>query len=334
MAQETLRFGIVGVGGMGRAHAREIAVRSDAHIVAACDASAAALDRFFETIPMLDRASVAEFASLEQMLTQAQLDAIVVATPHTQHSAQIKRCLEAGLHVLCEKPLATTAADARTSAELARQHGRTLAIAYQRHGSPLYRRAHDVVVNGEIGEIVLVTVLIAQDCLENFIDPSKTWRADPALSGGGHLMDTGSHIVDMLLYISGLEPEEVYASIDNHGALVDVVSALTLRFRNGARGTLAATSLSMEPWREEFSFYGTKGVLNIRDGRITLHKKGEDTRILRGSGQERRPVADFIEAIRGAVPAPQAPAVYGLRVAQITEAAYRSAQSGAAERAG
>ena len=147
-------------------------------------------------------------------------------------------------------------------------------------------------------------------------------------------MDTGSHIVDMLLYISGLEPELVYASIDNRGALVDVVSALTLRFRNGARGTLAATSLSLEPWREEFSFYGTKGVLNIRDGRITLHRTGEDTRILRGSGQERRPVADFIEAVRGVVPGPQAPAVYGLRVAQITEAAYRSAQSGNAELVG
>lgn len=116
---------------------------------------------------------------------------------------------------------------------------------------------------------MLVTVLIAHDCLENFIGPSKTWRADPALSGGGHLMDTGSHIVDMLLYISGLDPEEVYASINNHGALVDAVSALTLRFRSGARGTLDATILSMEPWREEFSFYGTKGVLNIRDGQIT-----------------------------------------------------------------
>jgi predicted dehydrogenase len=69
------------------------------------------------------------------MLIQAQLDAIVVVTPHTQYSAQIKRCLEAGLHVLCEKPLATTAADARTSAELARQHGRTLAVAYQRYGA-------------------------------------------------------------------------------------------------------------------------------------------------------------------------------------------------------
>jgi predicted dehydrogenase len=267
------------------------------------------------------------------MLRDAALDAVVVATPHTQHTAHIRACLEAGMHVLSEKPMATTAADARAMMDLAQQRGRTLAIAYQRHGSPFYRRAHDILAEGTIGDIRLITVLIAQDCLENFSDPSRTWRADPALSGGGHFMDTGSHVVDMMLWLSGLEPEQVFAHIDNFGTLVDVLTALSIRFTNGALATFAATSLSPE-WREEFSFYGTLGALNIRGGEIRRQVRGQDTIIAQPSGREVRPVANFVEAVRGVVPGPQAPAIYGLRVAQVTEAAYTSARTGKPEKVG
>jgi predicted dehydrogenase len=122
--------------------------------------------------------------------------------------------------------------------------------------------------------------------------------------------------------------------VDNYGTLVDVVTALSIRFTNGACGTFAATSLSQENWREEFSFYGSEGVLNIRDGHLTLHKKGQDTRILRGSGRESRPVANFMQVIAGEALEPQAGPIYGLRVAQISEAAYKSSRSGLAERVG
>jgi predicted dehydrogenase len=330
----TLRFGIIGTGGMGSAHAREIAAREDAEVVAACDINQAAIDRFLERVPALKQRDIARFTDVAALAGSGLCDAVIIATPHTQHDEHIRLCLDAGLHVLCEKPMATTAAGARASIAAAERNGKVLAIAYQRHGTPLYRRAHEVVQSGEIGDIRLVTVLIAQDCLDIFSDPTRTWRADPTMSGGGHFMDTGSHINDMMLYVSGLAPEQVFANFDNYGTLVDVITALSIRFTNGACGTFAATSLSHEPWREEFSFYGSEGVLNIRDGKVTLHKKGQDTRILRGSGRESRPVANFIQAIKGEIPEPQAGPVYGLRVAQITEAAYKSARSGQPERVG
>jgi predicted dehydrogenase len=335
---ETLRFGILGTGGMGITHAREILAHPEATVVALCDASEAALEQA-ESRLYGDRGSAttsvrpARFTSLEQMLGGANLDAVVVATPHTQHTEHIHHSLEAGKHVLCEKPMATTAADARAAIELAERRGRVLAIAYQRHGEARYKKAHEIVASGVLGDIRLITVLIAQDCLRNFI-PGATWRADPVLSGGGHFMDTGSHIVDMLLWVSNLEPESVYAQIDNHGTLVDVVTALTLKFTNGAAGTFAATSLSAEPWREEFSFYGTEGVLNIRSDGLRYQTKGGDTIIPRIEGRNVRPIENFIAAIKGEVPAPQAPPIYGLRVAQVTEAAYKSAKSGQAERVG
>ena len=337
MAQQSgvpVRFGIIGTGGMGSSHAREIAARDDARVVAACDINDAAIDRFLERVPALKGSDVTRFTDVGTLASAGICDAVVIATPHTQHDQHIRICLDAGLHVLCEKPMATTAAGARASMEAAERNGKVLAIAYQRHGNPLYRRAHEVVKNGEIGDIRLVTVLIAQDCIEVFRDPSRTWRADPAMSGGGHFMDTGSHINDMRLYVSGLAPQQVFAQMDNYGTLVDVVTALSIRFTNGACGTFAATSLSQENWREEFSFYGSEGVLNIRDGQLTLHKKGQDTRILRGSGRESRPVANFMQVIAGEALEPQAGPIYGLRVAQISEAAYKSSRSGLAERVG
>lgn len=328
---EGLRFGIIGTGGMGGVHAREIHGRQDAVVAAICDVNEAALDRAAAGLGPR-AAEVQRFTDVDRMLSAADMDAVVIATPHTQHASHATAALDAGLHVLVEKPMATTAADARAIIAKAETVGKIVAIAYQRHGSATYKRAHEAIATGAVGDIRLVTVLIAQDCLENFI-PGRTWRADPALSGGGHFMDTGSHINDMMLWVSGLEPESVMAHIDNFGTLVDVCTALSIRFKNGAVGTFAATSLSPE-WREEFSFYGTKGVLNIRDGQMRLQVKGQDTVLLGGRGRDVRPVDDFIATIKGEKPEPQAPAVYGLRVAQISEGAYKSAQSGRAESVG
>jgi predicted dehydrogenase len=343
-----LRFGILGTGGMGVTHAREILLRPDATVAALCDSSEGALQRAVERLygpgsggdgPPSGAPSGGpgegprRFTDPARMLAEADLDAVVVATPHTRHTEHIRLALEAGKHVLTEKPMSTTAADARAAIDLARERGLTLAIAYQRHGQARYRKAQEVVASGVLGDLRLVTVLIAQDCLANFI-PGATWRADPELSGGGHFMDTGSHIVDMMLWVSGLEPERVYARIDTHGTLVDVVTALTLSFTNGAVGTFAATSLTAEPWREELSFYGTHGVLNIRADGLRYQVKGGDTILPRTEGRDVRPVEDFVAAVRGEVGAPQAPPVYGLRVAQVTEAAYRSARSGLPEPVG
>ncbi len=321
-----LRIGIVGTGGMGGHHARELQQRSDARVVALCDVAEASLNRAAEAF-----ASHGEHPSLYRdlpaMLAGQELDGVVIATPHTQHTHHITLALEAGCNVLCEKPLATEAAAARAVMELAERRGRVLAIAYQRHGDPFYRRAHEAVASGALGPLRLITVLIAQDCLGNFL-PGRTWRADPALSGGGHFMDTGSHIVDMLLFVSGLQPAAVFANIDNHGTDVDVLTALSLRFEGGAVGTFAATSLSPE-WREEFSFYGEQGVLNLR-GDLTLHLRGARPEKLEPSGPTVTPVANWIAAIRGEAQV-QAPPLYGLRVAQISEAAYASQRSGVNE---
>src|SRR6266849_1572300 len=272
---ETLRIGFVGAGGMGNHHAREALRREEARVTAVCDPSAPARERLVGTLGAASE-GVKTHATLEEMLAAEPIDAAVITTPHTQHGAHVRACLEAGLHVLVEKPMTTTARDARELIVLAEKTGKVLAIGYQRHGDGTFIKARQLVQSGAIGEVRLVHVIIAQDCLDVF-RPGASWRADPALSGGGHFMDTGSHINDMLLWITGLEPKRVQAFINQEGTLVDVQTAVAVEFTNGAVGSLSYTSLSPE-WREEFTFYGTEGVMRFGAAEpLRVTRRGEDT---------------------------------------------------------
>src|SRR6266498_3882631 len=135
-----LRFAILGTGGMGISHAREILSHPDATLTALCDTNAAALDRAATRLSLTKDNAPHRFTDLDTLLTQPDIDAIVIATPHTQHTDHIRQSLHAGKHVLCEKPMATTAADARAAIALAEQNHLTLAIAYQRHGEARYKK--------------------------------------------------------------------------------------------------------------------------------------------------------------------------------------------------
>jgi predicted dehydrogenase len=316
---------------MGNHPAREVLRRDDAQLIAYCDPSEAARERMRSTLGAAAE-GVREFRTPEEMLAVDRLQAVVITTPHTQHGAHVRAALEAGLHVLVEKPMTTTAKDARELIALAEKTGKVLAIAYQRHGDGKFIKARELVQSGAIGDVRLVHVIIAQDCLDIF-RPGASWRADPALSGGGHFMDTGSHINDMLLWITGLEPKRVAAFINQEGTLVDVQTAVAVEFTNGAVGNLSYTSLSPE-WREEFTFYGTAGVMRLGAAEpLRVTRRGEDTILPRPAAGGKAPLQNFLDAIQGKAEV-QAPPVCGLRVAQLTEAAYKSAQSGKPESVG
>ena len=331
---ETLRFGVIGAGGVGGNRIRQIQGRSDAKVVAIADVSEAALARHKANL-----GEVATYSDWRTMLSeQSDLDAVDVASPHTAHADQVRACLERGLHVLVEKPMTTTAADARALIDLSEKQGKVLAVGYQRHGEARFRECRRLLQEGILGDLKLITVLIAQDCVWNFSKTPEgayqTWRADPSLSGGGHLMDTGSHIVDMLLWLTGLEPKRVAAFTNNHGGDVDIFAAISIEFTNGCVGTMATTAVAADGWREEFTFYGADGMLTVRDDGIRYQKQGGDLiwpKQFKDRGKD--PLENFIDAIHGDAEV-QAPPVCGLRVVQLTETAYRSAASGKIEQAG
>ena len=119
---ETLRIGFIGAGGMGNHHAHEVARRENARVAALCDPSPQARERLLKTLGAAAE-GVKAYALPEEMLAAEKLDAVVITTPHTQHADHVRAALEAGLHVLVEKPMTTTARDARELGHQRRAQG-------------------------------------------------------------------------------------------------------------------------------------------------------------------------------------------------------------------
>ncbi len=239
-------------------------------------------------------------------------------------------CLDAGLHVLCEKPLVCCTDHAKKVMRKAERKGLVLMVAYQRHFMPIFRQARKMVAEGRLGRITFANALLAQEWLKG---TKGTWRQDPELSCGGELNDSGSHMIDAILWVTDLVPETVYAAIDNRGARVDVLSGVTIKFKGGAIGSLSVVG-DAPGWWEEITFYGERGALYLRDNRLYHHapKRGrwggtdvsDLTSKLRGGGD---PDKNFVHSILGREE-PRTPPIWGLRVIQLTEAAWESARTG------
>lgn len=201
-------------------------------------------------------------------------------------------------------------------------------IGYQRHYFPAFRLARRMIASGKLGRVTFIAALQAQDWLRG---TRGTWRQDPDLSGGGQLNDSGSHLLDAILWVTGLIPNVVRAQIDNRGSKVDILSGLTVRFEGGAIGNIAVVGDAPE-WWEDVTFYGEEAALYLRDNRLVLQSrsragtgKAEDiTGKLKYKGD---PDKNFVDSILGR-DEPQTPAICGLRVAQLTEAAWQSARTG------
>jgi len=317
----TVRLGLIGCGEFMGEHVRRLAKVKAARIAALVDPSEENLARFVERHPQLAKAQ--RFARSEDMIDGVELGGAIIASPHTRHAEQIRGALKRGLHVLTEKPMACSVKEAQSVIRAAKRHERILMIGYQRHFSPVFRLAREIIASGTLGKVTFTAALQGQNWLEG---TRGTWRQDPSLSGGGQLNDSGSHLVDIVLWVTGLRPEVVCAQMDSRGSEVDILSSLSVRFRGGAIGSFAVVGDAPQ-WWEDISWYCERGALYVREGRLLLQrtKKSEDlTGRLKYTGD---PDRNFVDSILGR-DEPQTPAICGLRVAQFTEAAWESARTG------
>lgn len=322
-----VKVGLVGCGGIMHWHVGNYKEIKQAEIAALVDTNPTHMATMVEKHPELE--GVPQFKDYQKMIASVDLDAVVIATPHTLHCEQILTCLGAGLHVLTEKPMVCSVTDAKKVIRKTEQTGLVTMISYQRHFMPAFRLARKMVAEGKIGKPTFVSALQAQDWLRG---TKGLWRQVPKLSGGGQLNDSGSHLVDIMLWVSGLVPDTVYAEIDNRGSKVDILSALSFKFKGGAIGTMAVVG-DAPGWWEDITFYGEEGGLYVRDGKL-LHS----TRSKGKWGAELTDVTDklkynsnfdrnFVDSILGK-DEPQTPPVCGLRVMQLTESAWESGKTG------
>jgi predicted dehydrogenase len=214
----------------------------------------------------------------------------------------------------------------RALLKMATERERVLMVSYQRHFQPEFMYMHDQVRAGRLGTIEYVQAFQAQEWLRV---TQGTWRQRPELSGGGQLNDSGSHLLDVIMWTSGLSVSRVYAQSTSFDTEVDINTALSLRFHGGAMGNVSVVG-NAPGWHEEVTLVGSKGAIYYRHA-MPLHHvdaTGQPVEVkLPKSGSN--PDANFVGSIRGREE-PRVPAESGLRVLQVTQAAWRSAEKGEA----
>jgi predicted dehydrogenase len=223
------------------------------------------------------------------------IEAVVIVTPNHLHYPVSKAFLEAGIDVICDKPLSTTLAEARELVALAEARRLVFAVTLNNTGYPMARQAREMIAAGELGEIRVVHAAYIQDWLTNPIDAEgqkqAEWRTDPARAGASAcLADIGVHAHNLALFVTGLELDAVCADLSTFvpGRRLDDNAHVLLRFSNGARGALLASQVAVGNLNNlSVKVYGTKAGLEWRgEEPELLHftPHGEPTRLLRRGG--------------------------------------------------
>lgn len=200
------------------------------------------------------------------------IEVVAITTPNHLHAPVARAFLEAGIHVICDKPLALTLAEGEELARLARQRRRLFALTHTYSGYPMVRHARELVAAGELGELRYVQVEYLQDWLANPTPPGQNkqadWRADPARAGrAGCLGDIGTHAYQLAAFITGQLPNELAAELHSFvpGRQLDDHLQVWLRYPQGMRGSLNASQVaSGEENRLQIRLYGDKASLIFR----------------------------------------------------------------------
>jgi len=311
---------------MAQGHIDRLLALDEVQIVALADISEASFEKTVKRQPAVE--SALRFVDYRQLLETARPDAVVICTPHTLHYQQAIDALDSGAHVLLEKPMVCRVADAKALLARIDESHRVVGLGYQRHTQPQFRYIKERISSGSVGCVQFVTALQQQNWQKATVG---LWRQDPALSGGGQLNDSGSHLVDILLWTTGLAPEAVSAFIDNHGSAVDINTALSVRFHGGAMGTLSIIG-DAPGFYEDVTIWCERGAFYVRAGQ-PLKVQASDGSYSTPDASEMPAGSDvdtnFIRAIQGKEEI-AAPPICGLRTIEITEAAWQSAAAGGA----
>lgn len=256
-------------------------------------------------------------------------DAVIVCAENIDHRALTLAATQAGKHVLCEKPLATTPDDARAMVDACAAANVQLMTAFPCRFSPAFHDLLAIIENGEIGDVLAVRGTNQGKC-------PGGWFINKTLSGGGTVMDHTVHVTDLLRTLLGSEVDSVFCEADNrllHGDFDDT-GFVALNFENGVFGTLDASwsrPKIFPTWGNvTLSVTGTKGVVEMdmfgQESVLYSDKRGGISYQNWGSSTDYGLVKAFVDAVETGSPVPVT-GIDGLRAVEVVEAAYASAES-------
>lgn len=317
-----VRVALIGAGAIGQAYGQAAQDLPGTEISFVGDVRPELADQLSASLGSVAAHDIRSLASPQQ------IDLALVCTPPKTHEELCTMFLEAGVPVMCEKPLATDTAAARRILGVAARTGTALTMASKFRFVSDVTEARSIIQSGQLGKVVRVEVAFASR-----VDMSQRWNSDPEISGGGVLMDNGTHAVDIVRYILG-PIDRVLAATESSGAglRVEDTAAMLLRTRDGQIGSVDL-SWSLDRMTDRYlAAFGTQGSINVgwRESQLRLTASGADVPFGRGYGKISalaENLRNVTSAIRGTEEFVVTPADAIASVAVI-EAAYNSVESG------
>jgi predicted dehydrogenase len=309
----TIGFAILGAGMVADYHRQAIAANAQlgARLVAVGHYNPA---RFDEISAQFGVPCVGQ----EALLADPAIDVVCICTPSGQHAAQAIAVAQAGKHVVVEKPMALSLADAEAMIAACERAGVRLGVVLQRRAEPLFRQVYDAIQAGDLGTLTLGVVTMPYYRPQAYYDQAG-WRGTWALDGGGVLMNQGIHLVDLLVWYMG-DPVAVQAHAGTLQRDIEVEDTLaaTLHLANGAMATITATTTAAPGFAHRIEIYGTDGGIQIEGETVrqwtladpaaaTVAPPETGAPVAAGAGADPRGIAptghiaivgDFIHALR------------------------------------
>ena len=327
-----VRLAVIGCGGFVRWHMREVSERVRGFkCVGLVDTVAANAGRLIQECGV--PADVPIYDDHLKMLKEVRPDAVIVSTPHTLHFRHCYDAISAGAHVMVEKPMVTDSTDARKLVRRAREKKRVLMVAVQGTYTDTFSYARQLLSDGKLGELQLVSGVMAQGWLEG---TRGRWRQVPELSGGGQLYDSTSHVLSGMVFLVNSAVREVFCLADYKGTQVDINAVATIRFANGCLGTITSGG-NCAAWKSHIIIQGSRGMIEIGAHGGDFSVTGADfkkpiTTVPRGfKFKTVLPAKNFYEAICGKAE-PRCPGRIGVILADLMDGIYESVRTGHAAR--
>ncbi len=294
LVREPVKFGLIGAGRIAQTYAEAFQETELAKLVAIADVRKEAASVLAEPL------RIAACSSSEELLATQEIDAVVIATPPSTHCVLSLFFLERGIPVLCEKPVSTTVKDAHAIREAAQSNGTLFTMASKFRYVDDVIRAKAILTSGILGQVVWF-----ENTFSGRVDMSARWNARSSISGGGVLIDNGTHSVDIMRYFFGsLDEIFVTEAPRTQGLNVDETIQMNLRSRTGVLGT-CQLSWSISQAKPHFiEIYGSEGALRVGWSESFFQQEGSSKWVRFGTGYEKvkafkRQLDNFSGAIRG-----------------------------------
>jgi 1,5-anhydro-D-fructose reductase (1,5-anhydro-D-mannitol-forming) len=268
--------------------------------------------------------------SYDEMLARPDVDVVLVTTPNGLHAEQVIAAARAGKHVYCDKPLATTVADAERAVAACADTSVKLGMGFHNRAMPCFLETKRVLESGVIGDPIAFHVEVSAGARE-----LRSWRADPALAGHGTMANVGVHLYDVLRFIMSAEITTVSAILDAPAGHMERMSVSTLVFDNGAIAQINANEKTPYP-HNDFVIHGSKG--RITGVGLTRTSAGGEVQVLTADGETRTPFSPASEAHRDALSGfcralvegrePSPSGRDGLQIVRVVDAMARSSRDG------